>query len=459
MPTNNSRRALTPPDNWEERFVPVTPAPPLPPVQDPLAPFRYSPIQIAPAPTSLATQPDSLQNWVQPTTSQRRIFAPQPAASIAAGSIVKTQVDPVTNVAAKASTTATAAKTTANTANSNSTVAVAGVTTINGHTAVAIVSGVLQQIPISTLGSTTTTPTQDNLNDGTTYNRVLATALTSNAVDTTKAGVLAADGCFPSSIVGTTAAIFAYTSTTTSVTITWSAITVFFANGSTRSIGTGNKTITGLTASTTYYYYPYFSNGGSSVIFVATTGSSGSPGILYTPQSPGAAQLMNLQIVTAMATSGIPVITPSSGSGGGSGGGSGLCVRSTMLVKCKERGIVSVREIHVGDHILGRTGWTEVMAHKVVPQKHFIKLSTTEGSVQLTPTHHITTMDERSVPVANITLMDFLISREGYAQIKTIELVEDPLGRKVVLTCEPEHTFFAGAERPSILVSNSVPIS
>ena len=79
--------------------------------------------------------------------------------------------------------------------------------------------------------------------------------------------------------------------------------------------------------------------------------------------------------------------------------------------------------------------------------------------MEITPTHNITTSDGRSVDAARLSLMDILVSRDGYATIKKIELVEDVRANKVVLTCEPEHTFFAGQDGPTILASNAVPIS
>jgi hypothetical protein len=365
---------------------------------------------------------------------------------------------PIADTANAAQTTANSASKTASSAQTSANTANSGVATVNSKTAIAVVSGTMQQVTIASLGTATSTPTLDALTDGATYGRVIQTALTSGAIDSTKAGFLAKGGSTVPQIVGSTAALFSYTSTTTTITISWSGFTVYYADGTTATIAGGSEgPITGLTASSTYYFYTYL-NGSNAVQFVATTGGVGTPAILYKPQSPLAAQAINLQGVTALSNGGVAATTPASGSGGGSGGGSGLCVRSTMLVASRDRGVLPIGDVTVGDFILGRDGWTQVVAHKVVPQNQFIRVTTTSGAVQITPTHHITTADGRSVDAARVALLDILIAREGYAAIKKIELVETD-AHKVVLTCEPEHTFFAGEVSPAILVSNAVPIS
>lgn len=71
--------------------------------------------------------------------------------------------------------------------------------------------------------------------------------------------------------VGTTA--FTYSSTTTSITISWSNLTVYQVNGTNLSLGSGSQTITGLTAGTTYSVFPYYN--GSAVEFVSSSNVSG----------------------------------------------------------------------------------------------------------------------------------------------------------------------------------------
>jgi len=66
----------------------------------------------------------------------------------------------------------------------------------------------------------------------------------------------------------TTGTGFTYTSTTSSITINWTGLTLFRADGTTTSIPSGSQTITGLSANTTYYFYPAFKESTQSLFFV-----------------------------------------------------------------------------------------------------------------------------------------------------------------------------------------------
>ena len=302
----------------------------------------------------------------------------------------------------------------------------------------------------------------DTIPEGQNFGKTVQTAMTPlGTVDTTRPGVAAQGGSFPPQIVGTTSTIFSYTATasTSTVVISWSAITLLYPDGTTATVPSGSQSITGISAGT-YYFYPFTLPAPLAVVFVLVSGGVGTPAILYTPQSPTAAQQMNLQSVTALAGAGIPVVMPASGSGGGSGGGSGLCQRSTMIVRHRERGDVPISSCKMGDFIACREGWTEIQRIKLVPHKQFVRLTIHTGaSVQLTSTHHITTADGRSVPALDLKLSDFLICKDGPATISSIEFVEVEDAEKVVLTCSPIHTFFAGEVQPTILCSNVQPNS
>src|ERR1700678_830780 len=378
------------------------------------------------------------------------------------GSAIKSHTQPIAATANAANETANSAQTTATNANANATTAVTGVATVNAKTAVGIVSGVLQQVPISTLGTSTATPNQDNLNDGSTFGRVLNTALPSNQNDSTKPGFLAQGGSTVPQIVGTVPAIFSYTSTTTTVNISWSSFTIFFANNTTGTISSGSQSITGLSASSTYYFYPYL-DPTNTVQFAAVTGGLGSPAILYKPQSPTAAQVINLQQNTALSNGGVPAITPTSGGGGGSGGGSGICLQAGQFVESQCRGVIPIETLEIGESILGRTKWTEVIAKKVVPQNHFVRVTVSTGErISLTPTHCPTAIrngEEMSIPAGELSLSDFLILRDAYGGIKSLEHIEEE-SFKVQISCDPEHEFFASESKSvSILVHNVQPVS
>ena len=64
-----------------------------------------------------------------------------------------------------------------------------------------------------------------------------------------------------------------------------------------------------------------------------------------------------------------------------------------------------------------------------------------------------------SIPAGELSLSDFLILRDGYGGIKSLERIEEE-SFKVQISCEPEHEFFASASKlVSILVHNVQPIS
>src|ERR1700677_3506665 len=338
------------------------------------------------------------------------------------GSAIKSHTQPIAATANAANETANSAQTTATTANASAKVSAATLATP----------------ALSAIGA-------------------------SGEVDTTQPYVAATIGAFPSTVVGTTASILSYTSTTTSITFTWSSFMILFSDGTTETVASGSQAITGLSATQTYYAYPVVLGTALTLTFIAVAGGVGSPAILYQPQNPQAAQQQNLQSNTAMSNGGIACVTPSSGSGGGHGGGSGICLRSGQYVESKSRGVIAIEDVEVSELIRGRQNWTEVVCKKVLPQNHFVRGTASNGDhISFTPTHLTTAIRdgvEISIPAGKLTVSDFLILRDGYASITTIEHVEEE-SEKVQLSCEPEHEFFCSESKAaSILVHNVQPIS
>lgn len=418
-------------------------------------------------PPGVLLQPDLLKQQHKhgsvPTT---RIWPQAPQGVAANNAATKSNTEPIYTQAQQAQASADSATSTANTANTNANAAVTGVATVNAKTAVGIVSGVLQQIPISSLGTSSATPNLDNLNNGTTFNRVLATALTSGAVDSTQPGVLAKGGCFPSSIVGTSSSLFTYTATASThiIVISWSGFTIFFADGTTATVSSGTQSITGVTTGT-FFYYPYLTAANVVTFVAGATGASGfTPNILYAPQSPQAAQAINLQSVTSLSASGgITVVMPSSGGGSGGGGGSQLCVRADQFVKEQARGVVRLNTCKPGEFLDSRHGYVEIKNLKFVPQSTFIRFTTgKDESLCVTPTHCLTVLrggEDLSVEAARISLADVLYHVDGYATIKGIEIIEDSAAQKAVIHLEPFHEFWCGEKSPALNAHNQVPVS
>jgi hypothetical protein len=114
---------------------------------------------------------------------------------------------------------------------------------------------------------------------------------------------------------------FTYTSTTTSVSISWPAMTIYRIDGTTMAVSSGNQTITGLTASTTYQIYPFVTDYGlSSGTMSFAAGAYGTPAIASASSgSPAAIAQTYLRINIPLNS--FAVATTASGTGGGGGGG------------------------------------------------------------------------------------------------------------------------------------------
>ncbi len=61
---------------------------------------------------------------------------------------------------------------------------------------------------------------------------------------------------------------FSYTSTPSSITISWTGQTISLVNGTTISVGSGSQTITGLTANTSYAFFPLWDTATSAIVFI-----------------------------------------------------------------------------------------------------------------------------------------------------------------------------------------------
>src|ERR1700683_5677 len=111
----------------------------------------------------------------------------------------------------------------------------------------------LKRLANASLGPNQGWSLDDQITDGTNYARVATAALTTNKIDPTKSGVL-----MKGSVPPTWSGAFPSVSTTSSITWSWSGLTIFRADGSTTTIPNGSLAVTGLAAATTYNFYPYW---------------------------------------------------------------------------------------------------------------------------------------------------------------------------------------------------------
>lgn len=289
--------------------------------------------------------------------------------------------------------------------------------------------------------------------DGADFARVSADALTANDVDPSKPGVLMRGSVAPTWCGG-----FTYTCTPSSIAWSWSGLVILRADGTQTQIANGSLAVSGLPAATTYFFYPYWDETLLTLAFVAggagLPAGTGNPPNAFTARTVAGAQQQALQGRIPLSAGAMTAATVSSGTGGGAGGGSGSCVRGNMNVLTKDRGLAKIHTLRKGDHIRGRDSWTQVVRHEVHPAETFIRLSLSNGdSLDVTPHHVFTLADESPVRADRLCLGDILVGRNGWLTLRKIEVVTEE-GAKVLITCEPEHEFFAGRDDACVLTHN-----
>ncbi|HKV06312.1 MAG TPA: hypothetical protein VJO53_14545 [Candidatus Acidoferrales bacterium] len=344
------------------------------------------------------------------------------------------------------------------------------------------------------------------ITDGHNFARVVSGALTAGKIDPTKSGVL-----MKGSVPPTWSGAFTYVSTTSSLTWSWSALTIYRADGATTAVPNGSVIVTGLTAATTYYFYPYWDDTAAALAWVA--GGAGSPANAQTAKTNLAAQQQALQGRIPLSQGAIVAATTSSGTGGGSGGGSGSCLRAGTVVLTKERGTVVIETCKVGEHLrcpaassapgAGRASgesaeaWTRIQRIEVRDADTFIRLHFSNAeSLDVTPHHIFTLADGSPMRAERLCLSDVFIGRFGRLTLTRIEVVaaaqNETAGaahavpghdarrdaahaatsreitsaeaqipaagkcpwQKVTVSCEPTHQFFAGRHAASVLTHN-----
>ena len=310
----------------------------------------------------------------------------------------------------------------------------------------------LKRLAEASLGPNQGWSIDDQITDGSLFARVTSGALTAGKVDPSKSGVL-----MKGSVPPTWSGSLTYISTTSSITWTWSALTILRADGSSTAIPNGSLAVTGLTAATTYYFYPYWDDVALAIGWVA--GGAGSPANAQAAKTNSVAQQQSLQGRVPLSQGAMVAATTSSGTGGGSGGGSGSCLRAGTLVLTKERGTVEIESCKLGEHLRcpGSTGgesWTRVIRHEVRDADTFIRLHFSNAEIlDVTPHHIFTLADGSPMRAERLCLSDILVGRFGRITLQRIEtVVED--SRKVTISCEPCRQFFAGRYAASVLTHN-----
>lgn len=316
---------------------------------------------------------------------------------------------------------------------------------------------------VNAIGTTNKLSLDTAITDGTDFARVAADALSNNAVDPTKPGVLMRGSVPPVWSTG-----FTYASTPSSITWSWTGLTIFRADGTSTSVGSGSLALSGLAAGTTYYFYPYWDEAAQALAWVAS--GVGLPANAQSAKTNSAAQQQSLQGRIPLSQGAMVGATPSSGSGGGSGGGSGSCLRAGTMVLSRERGTVPLDTCRIGDHILGpgnggvgpggralpggKHAWTRIVRLEVLPADTFIRLYlSNEEMLDVTPHHIFTLADGSPMRAERLCLADILEGRFGRLTLRRIEAINEE-GRKVTVSCAPIHEFYAGRHAATVLTHN-----
>src|SRR5258708_8466297 len=273
-------------------------------------------------------------------------------------------------------------------------------------------------------------------------------------------GVVTAYGTLAPSVL---AGSFSFVHDTSSYTWSWTGLVIARSDGTARSIPNGSQANTTLTSGTTYLGYPYWDDNANTLGWVS--GGHGDQGFsfLTSERANVLLQLQNLFQRVALSIGPLTASTTTSGSGSGGGGfgGSGTCVRHTMLVEERKKGIIPAWGLEIGDWIRTNEGdgWTKVTYVKLMPQDVFIRVTVNGRSVEVTPTHPFTAMDENCEPIDMVFAADLSCSTQLYVRggadfVEGIQVVKVPDGQKMKIMCEGIHTFFSGEEEPFILTHN-----
>jgi hypothetical protein len=310
----------------------------------------------------------------------------------------------------------------------------------------------LKRLAGASLGPNQGWSIDDQITDGTNFARVSAGALTSGQIDPSKSGVL-----MKGSVPPTWSGAFTYVSTTTSITWTWTSLTIARADGSNTAVANGSLAVAGLASGTTFYFYPYWDDAALAIAWVA--GGTGSPANAQAAKTNSAAQQQSLQGRVPLSQGAMIAATTSSGTGGGSGGGSGSCLRAGTMVLAKEHGTIAIESCKAGDHLrcpaaAGGETWTRILRLEVRDADTFIRLHFSNAeSLDVTPHHIFTLADGSPMRAERLCLSDILVGRFGRLTLKKIEaIVED--AQKVTVSCEPSHQFFAGHFAATVLTHN-----
>lgn len=186
---------------------------------------------------------------------------------------------------------------------------------------------------------------------------------------------------------------FSYSSSTSSITWSWSAFTIYMPNNTSISVPAGSKAFSGLASSSTYFFSFYYDMDAkvATVVLSDTSAGKGQPSLQQE------AWVINADRHIAVAVA-IGADTTASGTGGGSGGGGGgggnCFTPNTKVVTprrwwefWKSQRETPIWRVNAGDLVLTRHGFRPV--EKVLIHSHRGVMQDMGNGELITPGHHI----------------------------------------------------------------------
>ncbi|MDE1988920.1 MAG: hypothetical protein KGI82_00495 [Betaproteobacteria bacterium] len=241
-------------------------------------------------------------------------------------------------------------------------------------------------------------------------------------------------------VTGSSTVGVSYTSTTTSVTISWTAGTLNRMDGTQTNVSSGSVTVTGLTASTTYYAAMYWDEVAQAISFVTgESGAIGTPAILYSSEDPTVGWQAQLQAHLNLGW--VPVATPASGGGGGNGS-TGCCLRGTQPIELASGVMREAQELTTGDVLTSPTGPTRITQLRFEPWREWYRVEFNDGRVlELAADHRFVDPSGAQIHVRDLKLQDIVQARGCYLSVARLEVCTD-VDLKVSIEVQSPHVYY-----------------
>lgn len=278
-------------------------------------------------------------------------------------------------------------------------------------------------------------------------------------------------GSIPNSWAGSIS--FSSSNPGTSLTLTWSLTLTRGTmpnpnqpgNTLTSQVYIGSQIVTGLTASTLYSVYPYVDDtqAGSPLVFVLNSqvaGAVGTPAICFTSPTANATFFQGRNDHIPLAAAPFQVSTAATSGGGGTGGSSppieGTCPRGDMLVRHKDKGVIPVCDLVLGDFIAYRDEWVRVIDLNHKMRNLWIEVVFGCGEKIVVTPNHLWTSLEGEKPTEFLKEGEVMADGNIVTGLRTI--TGDALCVHITVD-HADHSYNIGSENPIVITHNGGRIS